>query len=498
MAESDKNLVQLCRIFNKGLSTSIMNLRQTQKNTRKQPQGRNLYELPSTKKRKAARRRQVLVLFILMAAIAALLYNLTRDKTEDEAGPYAAADQHLLEPAASEAPPAQGEQVIPALVEARRETISCAVESGETITALLGHYFTPAEILIIARKAKPIFPLHKLCAGHQYSIELENDEFISFKYDIDTKEQLLIEKKDGEINVERKPILYDIEVESIGTQIDSSLFGSIAAIGESSELALNIMNIFAWDIDFIRDIRSGDYFSVVVEKRYRNGNLEGYGNVLAAHFNNQGNDFFAFYYADGETAGHYNEHGESLRKAFLKAPLSYTRISSGYTNRRYHPVLNEWRPHLAVDYAAPTGTPVKAIADGAVVRKSYDPNNGNLIRLRHPNSYESTYIHLSKFGRGIKKGSKVKQGDIIGYVGSTGLATGPHLDFRLFKNGAPINPLKLKSTPAGPVPAHARGDFDSLVVQLRQKLIFEADTSTESVASRTAALENNANQNSTL
>lgn len=469
-----------------------MNMRHTKKNNRNHPRDRNQYELPSTRKRKVARRRQGLILFLLIAAIAAILYFVTQDKNLYKSQTHEVTELHPPQPAVFEDPLPQTS------IETQRETISCAVESGETITTLLGHYFTPAEILIIARKAKPVFPLHKLCAGHQYSIELENEEFISFKYDINTKEQLIIEKKDGEINVERKPILYDIEVESVGTQIESSLFDSIAAIGESSELALDIMNIFAWDIDFIRDIRGGDHFSAIVEKRYRNGKLEGYGNVLAARFSNQGNDYFAFYYANGAQTGHYNEHGESLRKAFLKAPLSYTRISSGYTNRRYHPVLNEWRPHLAVDYAAPTGTPVKAIADGSVVRKSYDRNNGNMIRLRHPNSYESTYIHLSKFGRGIKKNSKVKQGDIIGYVGSTGLATGPHLDFRIFRNGTPINPLKLKSAPAQPIPAHARDEFYSLVAQMRQKLMHEKGKSSDFVVSKTATLAKEANADSTL
>lgn len=469
-----------------------MNIRHPKRYKGNQPKNRHQYQLPSTKKRKAARRRQGFILFVLMAAIAVFLYFVTQEKNLYAPEVLKTSPPQAVQPVILEDPPPQ------TIIEAQRDTISCTVEAGETITSLLSHYFTPAEILIIAQKAEPIFPLHKLCAGHQYSIELENEEFISFKYDIDTKEQLLIEKQKGEINVERKPIRYDIEVESVGTQIESSLFGSVAAIGESSELALDIMNIFAWDIDFIRDIRSGDSFNAVLEKRYRNGKLEGYGNILAAHFNNQGDHYFAFYYSDGETAGHYNEQGESLRKAFLKAPLSYTRISSGYTNRRFHPVLNEWRPHLAVDYAAPTGTPVKAIADGAVVRKSYDQNNGNMIRLRHPNSYESTYIHLSKFGKGIKKGSKVKQGDVIGYVGSTGLATGPHLDFRLFKDGMPINPLKLKSAPTNPVPAHARGEFDSLVTQMRQKLTLETDNVHDSAVGRTAALKNTTNPHSTL
>lgn len=464
----------------------------TSQRSPKNARDRNLYELPSTKKRKAARRRQSMVLFVLLLGIGTLLYFFTQDKSLYEAEAPQPDNTHILQPAVFNDPLPE------AIIETRRETISCAVESGETITNLLGHYFSPAEILQIARKAKPVFPLYKLCAGHQYSIELEGEKFISFRYDIDSEEQLVIEKKDGEINIERKPIPYDIEVESIGTEIESSLFGSIAAIGESSQLAINIMDIFAWDIDFIRDIRQGDYFSAIVEKRYRNGKLEGYGNVLAAHFSNQGEDFYAFYYANDGSGGYYDEHGQSLRKAFLKAPLSYTRISSGYTNRRFHPVLNEWRPHLAVDYAAPTGTPVKAIADGSVMRKSYDRYNGNMIRLRHPNAYESTYIHLSKFSHGIKKGTRVKQGDIIGYVGSTGLATGPHLDFRVFKNGSPINPLKIKATPAEPIASHNKAEFARTVDILREKLVLKSERIQESIKSRMATVREESDTATTL
>lgn len=469
-----------------------MTSQRSPQNSRRKARDRNLYELPSTKKRKAARRRQSMVLFLFLIGIGTLLYFFTQDKNLHEDEVPQPVDQHTLQPAVFDDPLPE------AIIETRRETISCAVESGETITNLLGHYFSPAEILQIARKAKPVFPLYKLCAGHQYSIELEEEEFISFRYDIDSEKQLIIEKKDGEINIESKPIPYDIEIESIGTEIESSLFGSVAAIGESSQLAINIMNIFAWDIDFIRDIRQGDYFSAIVEKRFRNGKLEGYGDVLAAHFSNQGEDFYAYYYANDGSGGYYNQHGQSLRKAFLKAPLSYTRISSGYTNRRYHPVLNEWRPHLAVDYAAPTGTPVKAIADGSVARKSYDRNNGNMIRLRHPNAYESTYIHLSRFGRGIKKGTRVKQGDTIGYVGSTGLATGPHLDFRVFKNGTPINPLKIEATPAEPIATHNKEEFADTVDRMRESLMLKSERIRESINSRMATVREESDTATTL
>jgi murein DD-endopeptidase MepM/ murein hydrolase activator NlpD len=433
-----------------------------------------------------------MLLFVLLIGLGALIYFLTQDKSLYEADTPRPVERDILQPAVFDDPLPE------AIIETRRETINCAVESGETITNILGNYFSASEILEIAQKAKPVFPLHRLCAGHGYSIELEEDAFISFRYDIDSEEQLIIEKKGGEISIRREPIQYDIEIESIGTEIDSSLFGSVAAIGETSQLAITIMDIFAWDIDFIRDIRAGDFFTAIVEKRYRNGKLEGYGNVLAAHFNNQGEDFYAFYFANDGSGGYYDEHGQSLRKAFLKAPLSYTRISSGYTNRRYHPVLNEWRPHLAVDYAAPTGTPVKAIADGTVMRKSYDRNNGNLIRLRHPNAYESTYIHLSRFGRGIKKGTKVKQGDIIGYVGSTGLATGPHLDFRIFHNGKPINPLKIKSTPAEPIAPHNKDEFAETVAMLRERLTLKSEQVQASISSTVATLKDDSSTPTTL
>jgi murein DD-endopeptidase MepM/ murein hydrolase activator NlpD len=311
------------------------------------------------------------------------------------------------------------------VIQIQRETICEAVRPGDTITAILDHYFSPSEIL---------------------------------------------RQDDGEFFVERQPIPYTVDVEQVGGIIDSSLFETVAKLGESSELAAELMNIFAWDIDFIRDIREGDYFTALVEKRYRDGNLAGYGDLLAAEFNNRGESFFAFYFNDGGDSGYYNQDGKSLRKAFLKAPVSYTRISSGFTKNRFHPVLNKWKPHLAIDYAAPTGTPIKAVADGTITQKSYDKNNGNKIRLRHPNDYETTYIHMSRFARGMKKGKKVHQGDIIGYVGSTGIATGPHLDFRVFHHGKPINPLKIKSEPAKPISKANREAFNQLTVGLMQQL----------------------------
>ncbi|WP_321532321.1 peptidoglycan DD-metalloendopeptidase family protein [uncultured Desulfuromonas sp.] len=407
-------------------------------------------------------RKQNTTLLLVLASAVLVVYILS--KLTSPSAPTTATDSTLPAPAAFHEPAPEH------VIQIQRETICQSVQPGDTITAILGHYFSPQEILVIARQSENVFPLSQLCAGHPYQIEVENESFVSFYYDINRDDQLIIRQEDGEFFIERQPIPYVVDVEQVGGVITSSLFGTVAQLGESSELAAELMNIFAWDIDFIRDIREGDYFTALVEKRYRDGNLAGYGDILAAEFNNQGKSFYAFHYTHGTDSGYYNQDGKSLRKAFLKAPLSYTRISSGYTRRRFHPVLNKWKPHLAIDYAAPTGTPIKAVADGTITQKSYDRNNGNKIRLRHPNDYETTYIHMVRFARGMKKGKRVKQGEVIGYVGSTGIATGPHLDFRVFHHGKPINPLKIKSEPAKPISKANRAEFDQLTVELMQQL----------------------------
>jgi len=410
---------------------------------------------------KSRRRKQNTTLFLVLASIALIVFFFAGNESPE----HSTATTEHSGPMAFTEPPTES------VIQIQRETICQSVQPGDTITAILGHYFSPAEILVISRKSQSVFPLTNLCAGHPYQIEIENENFVSFYYDIDKNEQLLIEQRQGDFFVSRHPIPYTIEVEAIGGRINSSLFSTIGQLGESSELAVRIMNIFAWDIDFIRDIRQGDYFTCLVEKRYRDGNLAGYGNLLAAEFNNRNQTYYAFRFDDGDASfGYYDEQGKSLRKAFLKAPLSYTRISSGFTKRRFHPVQNRWKPHLAIDYAAPIGTPVMAVADGTITQKSYDRSNGNKLRIRHPNSYETTYIHLNKFARGMKKGRRVRQGEVIAYVGTTGMSTGPHLDFRVFKNGQAINPLKMKSTPAKPISSVNKLAFADIVSQRQQQL----------------------------
>lgn len=333
-----------------------------------------------------------------------------------------------------------------------RTVIADTIAPGETLTSLLGDYLSPREILQLSKKSEKVFPLSRICAGQPYRICLADGRLERFEYDIDRDEELIIVPRQDDFLVERKPIPYDVRVDHVQGTIRSSLFEAVSDIGEQPELALALADIFAWDIDFILDIRAGDSFQALVEKRFRDGKPAGYGRILAAEFTNRGRIYRAFLFQDGDKPpSYYDEQGHSVRKAFLKAPLKFSRISSGFTMRRFHPIRKTWRAHPAIDYAAPTGTPIKAVGDGVISRKGYTKGNGNFIEIRHNSSYKTLYLHMSRFARGIRKGRRVRQGQVIGYVGATGLATGPHLCFRMYRNGKPVNPTRIKSPPMAPV-----------------------------------------------
>lgn len=394
-------------------------------------------------RRRRRRRRQALGALL---ALAVLVFFLIRGP---EYEPSSGGEEDVVaETAAEETEP----EAAPVEESPRDLALDGVVQPGETFSSLLREYLSPRQISDLAERSRKVFPLSQLRAGQPYSLALQDDSLVSFVYEID-REHLLSIRCEGEgCDVDRVPIPYTLQTETIYGTISSSLFEAVASSNESAELAIALADIFAWDIDFIRDLQEGDVFSALVEKRYRDGQPAGYGRILAAEFNNQGKPYQAILFQDGNNPPqYYTPDGKGMRKAFLKAPLNFSRISSGYTKNRFHPVLRVWRPHLAIDYAAPTGTPVRTVADGTVIKRSYDRSNGNLVRMRHANGYETTYIHLNKFAKDLKVGKRLKQGDLIGYVGSTGIATGPHLDFRMFKDGRPINPATVKSTTADPV-----------------------------------------------
>ena len=257
---------------------------------------------------------------------------------------------------------------------------------------------------------------------------------------------------------------------TISATVDRSLYEAIRDAGEGPQLVQQLVDVFQWDIDFF-ELRKGDAFSFVVTKQFAGTDVTGYGPITAARFTHRGTTYEAFRHesADG-FGGYYGRGGAPLRKQFLKAPLKFTRVTSGFTKRRFHPVLNVFRPHHGIDYGAPIGTPVMTTADGVVVEARYKSGEGNFVRVRHSSSYDTYYLHLSRFAKNVKKGAKVMQGDVIGYVGMTGLATGPHLDYRVTERGKWLNPLKLKSITPDPLRGRALATFHANVARLLPRL----------------------------
>jgi murein DD-endopeptidase MepM/ murein hydrolase activator NlpD len=272
--------------------------------------------------------------------------------------------------------------------------------------------------------------------------------------------------------------------------IKDSLYQSAMDEKIDFELALELADIFAWDIDFFVDLRPGDNYTFLYEQKYREGKLVGNGRITAAHFHNDSTRHLAYYYeVPGRAADYYDHEGKSLRKQFLKSPLRYSRISSGYSRRRLHPILKVYRPHPGIDYAAPAGTPVATVGDGRVILKGWKRGYGRCIAIRHNNRYTTTYGHLSRYAAKLKVGSNVKQGEVIGYVGASGLASGPHLDFRMKKNGSFVNPLKMRFPAARPVPESHMEDFKKRVASLEKTLDhLIADTERQSPPPTTLAV----------
>jgi len=287
----------------------------------------------------------------------------------------------------------------------------------------------------------------------------------------------------------KRDVAIDRRVALVAGTLEDTLFDSIERLGESPRLVLDFAEIFAWDFDFAADSQPGDHFRMLVEKLYAADQFIEYGHILAAEYESEGTVHTAIYFPEKKRGDYYTPEGESLRRAFLKSPLDFSRISSGYNRARRHPVLGGVRPHLAVDYAAPTGTPVRAVADGVVKFAGRKGGYGNMVILHHRVNYETTYSHLSRFGKGIRRGARVTQRHVIGYVGSTGLSTGPHLDYRVIKDGSFVNPLKQTFFPGKPISHASWPSFisarDSYLQQIRSGLQAQTISSSACLSSLT-------------
>lgn len=355
------------------------------------------------------------------------------------------------------------------------------VSNGETLGGILNRLgATRQQINQVGTLAREEFDVRQIRAGKQflalYATDSAKNEVLQYwVYLPDARTAKVLHLTDS-LHVEhlQKPIR--IVPRKAEVVIESSLWNAMAGNDLPVELALELSEIYAWTIDFF-GLQQGDSIRVFYDEQYVDSVRWGIGRIYAANFYHGKRWQEAYWFdiadyqeTDTRCRGYFDAEGNSLRKAFLKAPLNYKRISSKFTYARKHPVYKVVRPHTGVDYAAPAGTPVVAIGDGVVIEKGYKGGGGNSVKIRHNSTYTTAYLHLSKYGKDIAVGKRVNQGQVIGYVGSTGASTGPHLDFRVWKGGTPIDPLKMVSPPVEPVPATLRPTFDSVVVALRGEL----------------------------
>ena len=340
------------------------------------------------------------------------------------------------------------------------EVVEGKVKEGETFTALITRLgMDQVQALNLANKCDTIFDVRKMRSGNTvkayYGPALE---YVVYEHD---KIRRTVFKTSDSLAVWNFSRPVETTREYADVTISSSLWNDMTAAGAPTLLIVSLSEIYAWSVDFFA-LQKGDRFKVLYEQSSCDGEVIAVDTVYYAEFLSGETMVPAIMYDQGDGGNRFwKQDGESLRKAFLKAPLKFTRISSGFSYNRRHPVTGKVRPHTAVDYAAPTGTPVMTIGDGTVLSAGWTNGGGKTVKIRHNSSYVTSYMHLSGYAKGIKEGAKVRQGDVIGYVGATGVATGPHLDFRVWKDGTPVNPLKLDSPSDDPIRPENRAALDS-------------------------------------
>ncbi len=361
------------------------------------------------------------------------------------------------------------------------QVIQSTIKKNEFLANILLPYNIDYAIIdALATKSKSIFDVRRIAVGQDYTLLISKDSLQKaayFIYEIDAVDYVVYDLRDS-IEIVRKKRPIESKIQTASGIINSSLYQTLQESNANPFLAVKLADIFAWSIDFYR-IQKGDWFKVIYEEKFVDGNSIGVGKIEVVEFKHFDRSYLAFGYdVDGRTE-YYDEEANSLRKAFLKSPLKFSRLSSRFTMRRFHPVQKRWKAHLGTDYAAPRGTPILATSDGVVIKSAYGRGNGNYVKLRHNSVYETQYLHMSK--RNAKVGTQVRQGDVIGYVGSTGLATGPHVCYRFWKNGRQVDHLKEDFPSAEPISPSIKADFlikkDSLQADLALVVVDKMDES---------------------
>ena len=344
------------------------------------------------------------------------------------------------------------------------------VRNGQFFSTLLTSLgLSASEAYNLAQACSDVFDVRSLRVGNSYKACYTAETLQYLIYDRDRTSQIIFKcQPPYEASVYEKPVT--VEQRYADVTISNSLWVDMTDAGVSPNLILSLSDIYAWTVDFF-GLQKGDRFRVLYDERMCEDEVIAVDTVRYAIFTHNGTDYPAVMYSQKDGGNIYwNEKGESMRKAFLKAPLKYSRVSSGFSHARRHPVTRKVQPHYGVDYAAPAGTPVMSIGDGVVTSVKYEGAGGNTVRITHNSVYKTAYLHLSKYAKGLKVGQRVRQGEVIGYVGSTGRSTGPHLDFRVWKNGSPVNPLKMDSPPAEPLKGEHKTAFEGMAEKYKAQI----------------------------
>lgn len=336
------------------------------------------------------------------------------------------------------------------------------IRAGQFLTDLLQpHHVDYVTIEQLAKNSKDVFDIRRLRAGKPYTI-LSKDSTQAADYLIyepDVFQYVVFDLKNSNVRLEKRDVTTEIKAAS--GVVKSSLWDAMVDNGMSHELTAAMEDALQWSIDF-HHVQKEDRFKLIYEEKYVEGKAVGVGKVQAAYYKTGKNEYYALYYDKEGFKGYYDLEGRPMKKGFLKAPVKFSRISSRYNLTRFHPILKRTRPHYGTDYAAPYGTPIYAVGDGVVEQAGHTSGNGNFVKIKHDATYQTQYLHMQKFASGIRTGVHVQQGDVIGYVGSTGLATGPHVCFRFWMNGKQVDHLSIKMPPANPLPESELPTFKAL------------------------------------
>jgi murein DD-endopeptidase MepM/ murein hydrolase activator NlpD len=346
------------------------------------------------------------------------------------------------------------------------------VKRNQRFSDLIDGYYVSSKVKQqLTLLPKNIYDFRKISANKKYSLLIENDSIKTLDavvYEPNAIDYVIFHMKDS-LLVELCQRKVDTIEKSISGRIESTLSHAIESLNVSPDLTNKFVDIFAWVVDFQR-LQKGDQFKLIYEENLVDNNPIGIGRILGVYFQHSNQEYYAFPFDQGDGMDYFDEKGNSLRKALLKYPIEFSRISSRYSKSRFHPVVKVFRPHLGTDFAAPTGTPIRAVGDGTIEEAQYKTNNGNYVKLRHNSTYTTGYLHMSKIASGIKPGVRVRQGQVIGYVGATGLATGPHLCYRFWKNGVQVDALKVELPPSLPVKHDMFATFEQVKEELMRRL----------------------------